>query len=370
MFLRSKLIFLCLFLCVTGSLMAQQRQAAYTYSVSGEVFGGFIIKHRDVIGHLIKGHPTGFRVGLYRYSYGHKAWEQRYGYPTLSVLLGYYNLKNDQVLGRALALNTGLIFHLNDITRSRNDFQVHLGFGLSYVSKTYDKDNNNKNNVISTHFPWSIYLRLAYDRQLSDRLKAGIAMQMSHFSNAARKLPNLGLNVVNLSVGMKYALSDARPEYRRDQLQSRDFDKKSYVNFDIRIGFNEKQPIGSGRLPYLAMAAFWNKRVGVKSIVDAGLEGFFNFAYRSEIENNYPEPATRPDYRSLSVMLGHELVLDKFALVTQTGVYFYKPYLPGDWLYFKIGFKYYFNQRLYASMILKSHFAVAEVLEYGVGFRL
>ena len=51
-------------------------------------------------------------------------------------------------------------------------------------------------------------------------------------------------------------------------------------------------------------------------------------------------------------------------------VYVYKPYQPNDWLYTKIGFKYYFNENVFSSMILKTHYAVAEVLEFGIGYRL
>ena len=366
---RSKLIYLVIFLTASHSILAQENKAQYTYSVGADVFGGFIIKHRDVIGHLIKGHPTGVRLSFNRYSYGHKAWEQRYGYPTFSVIFSYYDLKNDEVLGRAMTLNTGLSFHLNNHTQSKNDFQAYLGFGLAYVTKTYNEDTNNKNILVSAPFPWSINLKLAYDRQLSPRVKIGTAVQLSHFSNAARKLPNLGLNVLNLNFGARYMLFTEKPAYKTDKLTVRDYSDKIYFNADIRIGFNEKKPIGSGVSPYYAVAAFWNKRVSGKSIVDAGLEGFFNKAYKAEIENKQPLIKGYPDYRSFAFMVGHELILRKLALVTQVGVYFYKPYNPGDRVYFKVGLKYYFTEHVYASLILKSHYAVAEVLEYGIGIR-
>ena len=57
-------------------------------------------------------------------------------------------------------------------------------------------------------------------------------------------------------------------------------------------------------------------------------------------------------------------------MILQLGVYVYKPYKPEEWLYTKIGLKYYFTDNIYGSMILKSHFATAEVLEFGIGYRL
>ncbi len=350
-------------------LVAQERTTPYTYAVGADVLGGFIIKHRDVIGQLIKGHPTGFRLNFSKYSYGHKAWEQIYGYPTINFSFSYFDLKNDEVLGKAMTLNAGLIFHLNDYTRSKNDFQARLGFGLAYVTKAYDKDNNNKNTLVSAPMPWSINLGVGYERRVSSRVRVGTTLLLSHFSNASRQQPNLGMNIINLNIGARYMLSAEEPEFKTDKINQQGYSTKAYINVDFRIGFNEKKPIGSGRLPYYAFAVFWNKRVGKKSILDAGLEGFVNKAYKAEIENKQPLNEGFPDYRSASVMIGHELILHRLALVTQVGVYFYKPYTPSDWMYFKVGLKYYFTEHVYASLTLKSHFAVAEVLEYGIGVR-
>ena len=113
--------------------MAQESNAKYTYSLGAEFFTGFIIKHHDYIGHLIKGHPNEVRLNFSRYSYGTKAWEQRYGYPTFTTSLSYYDLKNDDVLGKIVSLDAALAFHLNDITTSKNDFQTYFGLINIYI---------------------------------------------------------------------------------------------------------------------------------------------------------------------------------------------------------------------------------------------
>jgi len=368
--LQSRKIFLLICIFLSQNLLAQENNAKYTYSLGAEFFTGFIIKHHDDIGHLIKGHPTGARLKFSKYSYGAKAWEQRYGYPTFTSTLSYYDLKNDDVLGKIVSLDAAMAFHLNDITTSKNDFQTYVGFGLAYVSNPYHPDTNNKNNLISSRWPWTFKIGVNYYRQVSARFKAGLSLQLSHFSNASRQLPNYGLNIANINIGAKYNLSESEPKYLSDKLTGASFNRKSYINLDFRMGKVELSPVGSGSSPYYSISLFWNKQVGTKSILDAGVEAFANKALEKYISKNQLLIEEEDDYRCIGIMVGHELLLNKLSFVTQLGFYAYKPYVPDERIYFKVGLKYYFTEHIYSSFILKTHFAVAEVFEYGIGIRI
>jgi Lipid A 3-O-deacylase (PagL) len=368
--LQLRRIFLFIFFLASQLIFAQENSAKYTYSSGAEVFSGFIVKHRDVVGNLITGHPTGFRLVFDRESYGHKAWEQRYNYPTFRATLSYYDLKNDAVLGKIVAMNAGLGFHLSDFTNSKNDWQLLLGYGIAYFNNPYDPDTNNTNTFVSSPLPWNVNLRLGYSRQLSARLNLGVAIQVSHFSNGSSKVPNYGMNIINANFGAKYSFSSEKPAYLTDKKVHAGYNTKSYLNIDFRMGLTELKPVGSGAKPYYAMSVFWNKRVSSKSIIDAGVEGFMNKGIEANIKNNSDLIEGEPDYKALGIMLGHELILEKLALVTQIGVYLYKPYQPEERIYAKIGLKYYFTEHIFGSFILKTHYAVAEVMEFGIGFRL
>jgi len=362
--------FLLIFTLASHLMFAQENNAKYTYSSGAEIFTGFIVQHHHVIGELITGHPAGFRLNFNRQSYGNKAWEQRYGYPTFSSSISYYDLKNDDVLGKIVALNMGLGFHLTDITSSKNDIQIYLGYGLAYFNTTYDSETNNKNTVISAHLPWNVNLRLGYDRQLTKRLNVGAALQLSHFSNGSRSVPNYGLNLVSANLGASYLLQADKPLYQNDLRLVKSYNPKSYFNIDFRMGATARKPVGAGASPYFAMSVFWNKRLSNKSIVDAGIEGFMNKGIEEEIKNNQSLNGGNPDYKALGLMIGHELILEKLAFVTQVGFYVYKPFNPTENIYAKIGLKYYITDNIFGSFILKTHYGVAEVMEYGIGYRL
>ena len=85
MIFQSKKIFLLICIFLSQNLSAQENIAKYTYSLGADLFTGIIVKHHEDIGHLVTGNPSGIRVNFSRYSYGARAWEQRYGNPTFSA---------------------------------------------------------------------------------------------------------------------------------------------------------------------------------------------------------------------------------------------------------------------------------------------
>ena len=46
-----------------------------------------------------------------------------------------------------------------------------------------------------------------------------------------------------------------------------------------------------------------------------------------------------------------------------------KPFNPSEKIYAKVGLKYYFTENIFSSFILKTHYGVAEVMEFGIGYR-
>ena len=359
-----------LFLILLSQLAhAQQNDAKYTYSLGAEAFTGFIVPHHQEMGHLLKGHPSGIRLNCIRESYGNKAWEQRYNYPVLMATLSYYDLKYKEVLGEVISGNIGLGFHLIDFKKGNDDLQFYFGYGLAYFNTVYNPETNNRNNVISSRLPWSVNVRLTYFYKPFDFMKLSAALQLSHFSNASRNVPNFGLNLANINLGVHYIFPERNLTYKTDQKVLKEINKKSYINIDFRMGASQLKPIGTGVSPYYAASIFWNKRVSAKSIIDVGIEGFMNKAIQEQIIHNSLLIEGTPDYKAFGVMFGHELIFEKLAFVTQLGIYLYKPYQPSEWIYSKIGLKFYANDNLYGSFILKTHFAIAEVMEFGVGYR-
>jgi len=76
------------------------------------------------------------------------------------------------------------------------------------------------------------------------------------------------------------------------------------------------------------------------------------------------------DYRRVGVFIGHELRFNKVAFVSQLGYYIYWPYEFENQFYNRLGLKrYFYNDKMFASITVKAHWAKAEAVEFGIGAR-
>ena len=346
-----------------------QPSAKYSYSLGGEVFEGFILRHHEYLGHLINARPSGFELSVLQQTNGKKNWEANYGYPEIAYNLSYYDLKNDAQLGKVVAISAGMGFHLLQQPPFKSDFQFYFGIGLAYSNNPYNQDTNNLNNVISTPITYNGNLKLSYYHSIGSKLRLGGGLKLTHFSNGSFRLPNNGLNMITANLMARYRISTSVDDFKK-LIEPEAFDRRIKYGAVFRVGFAESTPIGSGVKPAYAVSLMTQKRVSRKSLLELGLELYANKAIESEIANAFDEEIIGTDYRRVGLMVGHELVINKLTVITQLGYYLYKPYSPNEKLYQRFGFAYYFMDNLYGNITLKTHFAVAEVIEYGIGFRL
>lgn len=346
-----------------------QQSAKYSYSLGGEVFEGFILRHHEYLGHLILDRPTGFELSVRQQTNGSKPWEANYGYPEIAYNFSYYDLKNDARLGKVIALSTGMGFHLLCKPPFKNDFQFYFGIGLAYSTNPYDHDTNNLNNVISSTITYNGNLKLSYYRTIGEKLTLGAGFKLTHFSNGSFRLPNNGLNIITANLMASYKIYNSTSEFSKVE-NTNDLNRKLRFGAVFRLGFSEAPPIGSGVKPVYAFSLMAQKRVSLKSLIQSGFEIYANKAIESEIAYSFDDEFKGKDYKRLGLMIGHQLIINKLTVVTQIGYYVYKPYYPKERVYQRLGFAYFFTDKLYGSMTLKTHFAVAEAIEYGIGFRL
>ena len=363
--LNIRLVFILLFVV---QISYAQQSAKYSYSLGAEVSKGIIHRHHEYIGQLIKGMPTSIELSFRKKTFGANSWEANYNYPDIDFKISYFDLKNKEQLGNVVAASTGMSFHLLGRPSLKNELQFYFGLGLAYSTNPYNKDFNNLNNVISSAVSFNGNLRFSYHHQFGNRLNAGLGLKVTHFSNGSAKLPNNGLNIVSVDVMAIYKLSPVNPEYMPVSLDQ-SIDKKIRYGAVVRMGWSESTPAGSGVKPVYNIGIIAQKRVSIKSLLDAGIEGFANKAVEYEITHGHSFDGDTLDYRRVGLMVGHELLVNKLTFVTQLGYYLYKPYYPKDRIYARIGLNYYFTDRIYGGINLKTHYAVAEVIDYNIGFR-
>lgn len=352
---------------------SSQEEAKTPLSVEADFFYGNIWEHNPEIQHLITDHPTGFHVAFNFKSFGVKEWERRYNYPDWGFSAVFQNMQNKH-LGEVV----GVYSHINWYLLNRH-LVLGVGQGIGYASNPYDSERNYQNNAYGSHLMAATFFKGNYIREnIWNGFGFQIGMTIFHYSNGNLKAPNKSTNTIAVNAGVNYIFdSENFPEYRfeNDSL-SRTYAEPICFSFEFRSGANESDVIGIGRRPFYIFSAFADKRINYKSTFQAGVDFFVMPFLKDYIEYRsvaYPEDGLsgNEDYKRVGVFVGHEWRFNRVAMIAQLGYYVYYPFDYENRIYNRLGIKrYLMGDNLYASVGVKAHWAKAEAVEFGIGYRL
>ncbi len=351
-----------------------EEKAPSFYSIQLDYYYGNILEHNPDLSHLILGHPTGFLASFNRKTYGVKNWERFFNYPDVGITFGYQDPHNP-LLGKQLSLNGHFTFYF-----LKRNLQLTVGQGLAYITNPYDVEENPSNNAYGSRFATSMFFKFGY---LKENIWNGFGLQAGlffmHYSNGNFKAPNTSTNTIGLNLGVKYDLNHENfPDYipLQNGESIKDFAERIKYNIVFRGGVNQSDVIGSPRYPFFVVSGFADKRLNYKSTLQLGVDIFFMEYLKKYIDYRavaFPENGNTgdEDYKRVGVFVGHELRFSKTAFVTQLGYYAYFPFEDGSRIYNRLGInRYMFNDKYFAGISVKSHWAKAEAIEFSIGTRL
>ncbi|MFZ4400456.1 MAG: acyloxyacyl hydrolase [Bacteroidales bacterium] len=327
-------------------------------------FGGVNFNTGKIVPHSkrienIKGDLFVLQAKLYQNLYSTTDLENPFKATKFGYSLTYIHTQNTVVgdfLGANMFIEPMLYSYHNLFLYS------HLGAGIAYATKKYNKVSNPTNFMISTDLSFFFNAKLNLDLQLNKQFSIGLNAGFSHCSNAALNLPNLGINMLNYGVNIGYRIFDDKSPAL--SIKNNQPVKKWAYDFAVGIatrGVNEE--LNKYYLIFTndyALNRFLNK----KNILSVN----FHYVLRQgEIYDNYYS-TTYNSY--FGIALGHELLIRKLALITQLGSYFYDTNLNQHYWYARLGIRYYFTKNLYGMATLTNRKQSADYLQYAIGFRL
>ena len=364
-FFRQALILTFLFSVSVG---VAQEQAGASY-IDLNYFQGNIMEHNPDLTHLVTGHPTGMILSWNKRTDGSSDWHQLYNYPDLGLSFSWQDMKNE-----SLGHNFSLYAHANFYFFHRK-MVFRIGQGLAVATNPYDKEDNFRNNVYGSRIMSSTYMMLNYKQErLIDRWGLNLGLSLLHYSNGSVKAPNTSTNSILFNFGVNYDLITEPLVRVRDAVKTR-FREPLRYNFVFRSGVNESDLVGSGQFPFFVGSFYVDKRINIKSALQLGLDAFFSdflIEYNRYRAIAYPDEGRTggEDYRRVGMFAGHELFIGKTSLLTQFGYYLYAPVVYEDRVYSRMGLKRYLGDHFFGVLTLKTHWAKAEALELGIGYRL
>jgi len=324
---------------------------------------GFLWGHRSSSWILVERHSAACEVYAERAVNGERAWHHSYLLPVHGIAILYTDLGSPSRIGSAVRLLPYL--HLPLVRRPDTSFGIRAGWGIGLVTRPFDRIDNGKQIAIGSRVNTAIQLMAEY-RRCMGRWTLSAGLGLDHWSNGAYRLPNLGLNYVSTSFGVGYSLG------RRDaELEQAISGARSPEHPEWRIiaaaGINEAGAPYSGQRSVYVLQGLRQWKVSPRSGFSAGMDVF----NKGTLAVMHPDLSGRGRAALTQFGLhgGYALFFGRGELFVQLGGYVHTPAPDRQALYQRIGIRMSSGRHLIWNMSLKSHSAVADHWEFGVGYR-
>jgi hypothetical protein len=328
---------------------------------------GFVMIHRASIGHLVKGYPKTFELNIAKPTIGNKLWHHENNLPDVGITLQCLDFANPSQLGYGLTAAPYVEIPLNKNKRASRVI-LRVCWGATYLTKRFDIQQNRKNVAIGSHINSFVQFRWFWQLKLFKKLDFEPGITFTHASNGKAKNPNLGLNVVSLSAGLKYTI-DSKKEISPARIDSstRAKSKNEFV-LNAAWGFNQ-QTIGGERLNCYMASVSYQRNVRNTHKFTAGLDVFYDQNYFLDYEFLLEQEPTGIEKYRVAARLGYAYNVGRISFPVEIGCYIFQKANPDALIVNRLGVRYYSDCGLVVNFGLRTHQAIAYAFEYGLGYR-
>jgi hypothetical protein len=319
-------------------------------------------------------HFPSYELTVMKLTYGHTRWEYKYNYPYIGVSYWYSGLGNTGVLGAAHAVFPFINFPL---TGSENQFIFfRLGVGLGWITNPYDRYKNYENLAIGSHINGAVNLMFEYKQRIGPKLIASAGISWMHFSNGSIKTPNYGLNIPGATVALAYRLSRENPYLKSrliPELYKFEMAGRKSLLLDVNLGAGIKDmqsTLGVGNSFFIG--TFFSDLmipVSYKSLLGVGVDLSYDGSDVMILESKGVEVNSNISVVKAGANVAYELSFSKMAIMLNLGSYVYGLDKSDGYIYEKLGLRYHFTDSLFGSLTLKAHYARADFIAFGIGYK-
>ena len=301
-----------------------------------------------------------FKTGSIKYA-------QRLGFVFSAIDLGT-NISGKAFSG-GLLISTDLMGNKGNKIDWRSSLKLALGLG--YLTQKYDAITNSENRAIGSHINGYMQLGLSIEKNIYKNSMMFLEFGLAHFSNACWKFPNLGVNLPYFQVGIGYPLNSC-PSIKNLDKQKQLNQQLSFLpwrkSVSIRLGKKEID-LDDDRVFMNGVAEFtlenWiSKRSNFRYAISYFHDRTYQFKKFDKMPN-YSFAGTS----EITVSAGYETRFGKFGIITDFGIYLYKPDFKKKTAYYEgIGCSYAINPNCKAVVRLKANKTIADFAEFGLTY--
>lgn len=339
--------------------------------VEGKLHYGFLYaQHLEL--EVFNAHFPAFELVLQKQTYGRNKWERDYNYPLVGISFFYSGVGNNPSLGSAYGLMPFINFPLVKNPVVAGGFRVGLGIG--YITNPFHRILNYRNLAIGSHLNAAVNLMFELRVRINElfTMTGGIGLQ--HFSNGSLKLPNYGINLPLINVGLAYRpFRENRSITNRFIAPTEEYSAIVRKYLDIQFG---------GFIGYKDMSAVYGKkyvvyhfysnglaRVSAKSMFGIGFDISYDPSHLTTLEMHGTPVQNKLSILRPGINGAYHLTMGQLGIMMNLGCYLGGKEKSNGPLYEKLAVQYNITPELFASVMLKVHWGRADYIGWGLGYK-
>lgn len=298
-----------------------------------------------------------------------RPWMKVLNVKSLDLVFNYKNMSDIVMVsdprpnrfGDSYALLGALNFSLLKVKGT--ELLVTPGLGLGYLGETWF---TNENVLIGSHLNFSSRIALKLTTQITPSTKLSAGVDILHFSNAGTRVPNNGMNVSSISLGIIQSLNEKKAVDTSAWRKPLPY-KKHSVDFGVNIGRRGVYRSKDG-LYKTGLYAGYNYRLNTVFGFGAGLDAVYYHTIFDPLRNGetYQSNASSFDRWRVGTAIGPDLWMGRLGLMAKYGYYLHYNSLKDIKTYWTAGLKY--NVLEWAAIQAKIYVHKTEADFVGFGF--
>ncbi len=322
---------------------------------------GFIAPHHQEIRVLSKGYVQEFNLQIGIETNGEKYWQKVRKHPEIGFGLYAANLHNPQILGNSFA--TYFYYNKNIFSVGKIKFNSYVAIGAAFLKNHFNPRTNYLNFVNGSlvNIFANVNMEFAYSAK---KIIFYTDIGLTHYSNGGSRMPNLGLNILAPSVGIKYRFRVNQPVNTENKKLIKKYDfyiLQTYTKHDDDFSNSDKL------------------QTAIVTSFDAGYYKSAKTRYGVGIDIMYDDVAKKyliaDGYRNVSTFdcvsfgfhIGYSAVFSNVHFTFQS-IFFVRKKFTSPF-YQRYGFRYYAGKHFVAGLTLVTNFFNAQFIEPSVGLR-
>lgn len=242
-----------------------------------------------------------------------------------------------------------------------------IGCGIGWNSKPYNLQSNPTNIMLGSVLSGMMQARISAFWQVNPKIRWNYGVGLTHFSNGAWSHPNKGINCYYLFCNAGFTGKSIKKQ-RPFATMWDSVANALHTSIAASGSLTERYPFTGKKYIVWQIQGRIEKQLGFKSRFSAGIDLMHNNAVESILKE---EPETGASAVLWGITAGHSwFILPFTSILSEFGYYLYRENSFYPAMYQRYGLRYHVGKRMAAGVLLKTHLARAECLEFNLQYRL